>query len=68
MKIMIFGFGKEEDKKKMRKMGRGKQFLSFYTLGNYSFPFKKSCLEVRHLFKIVDMCPQGEMSESLTSS
>ena len=42
--------------------------FSFYTLGNYSFPSKKSYSKVRHIFKIIDTCQQGEELESLTKS
>ena len=58
-KILRFGFGKEEDKekkKKREKLGKGGSSFSFYTLGNYSFPYKSSRSKVRHLFKIVDTC------------
>lgn len=67
-KVLRSGFKKEEDKEEMQEMKKGEQFLSLYTLGNYSFPSKKSCSKVKHFFKIVDTCQQGEELKSLTKS
>ena len=47
-------------------MGEGDSSFSFYTLGNYSFPFKRVCSKVSHLFKMIDMWQQRGELESLT--
>ena len=60
MKNSKIGLGKEEDKrgkkKKKRKTREGGSSFSYYTLGNYSFPYKRSHSKVRNPFKIVDTC------------
>ena len=52
----------------MRKTGERDSSFFFYTLGNYSFPSKKGCSKVRHLFKMIDTCQQRGEPESLTKA
>ena len=60
IKVLRSEYEKDEDKEEMRETRRRKQFLSFYTVGNYSFPSKRSHSKLKNFLKWLTCVSRGE--------